>query len=613
MKCKVCGGNLLFENNKGVCESCGAIFAIDSIYENVDVYICYEENDASGRRTKDSIIAQELYLQLESARISAFYERISADGVIGDELETLRYATMRRAKAVLILGASIESFHTIAEKYGTYLEGKTVIPFCVDVNPSAIPKTLSKIQAVNYNTIGWEKDLINGLYNLLGREKEINSNSIYVGARKKRGIVIGIITGLLLIALVLAAFWLVKKFDEQNSAEEQKETEKTEKPLSQQEIYDEAMGLIEQGDFCGALKLFDQIPEHPNSANMINQIYSKYEGYYQNGTVVIHLEIFDNNRADMKIKITSGSQVLSAEVSAEITVDKVVGDYLDSGNNAGKFELILVNDGLKLKLGTNLETSDIDVFFKLSEKSDQPIVHINSEMLFDWLKKEYTFNQICELGYELDVFEDMATEEFSSGGENLLYKIEGTTIYLSMISAYSGGDGILRKDSAVLVGIAAPAELIAPTMIGKESFPVLKNNILYWPNAYLRHMLDAWFEEDFFADSEDCISKNTIIGMTMKSSKYIQEWNWESLVVSMLDYKVRVAVKKTYNVSLNDVSGSQYSENNTHYLMKVHITSKNKFLWYRMDKQSQSVTFITEGTSDYPPDKLAQEFPDAFD
>lgn len=531
MKCKVCGGNLQIKNDKGVCESCGATFAIDSVYENIDVYICYEENDTSGRRTKDSIIAQEVYLRLETAKISVFYERISADGIIGDELETLRYATMQKAKAILVLGASIESFNAIAEKYGAYLEGKTVIPFCIDVNPGTIPKALSKIQAVNYNTIGWEKDLVKGLYNLLGRDKEINANSIYDGARKKRGVAIGIIIGVLSLVLGITAFCLVKKFDEKKSTEKQEETEKTVKPLSQQEIYNQAQELVEQGDFCGALKLFDQIPEHPNSANMINQIYSKYEGYYQNNNIVIHLEILDNNRADIKVKITSEGQVLSITVSAELTVDKVVGDYLDSRNNAGKIGLILANDGLQLKLSTNSETTDVDVFFKLSEKSDQPIVQIDSNMLFDWLENEYTLNQIRELGYELVSFEDMATEEFSSlGSANILYKIEGAEIYLSMISAYAGGDGIVRTDDAVLVGIAAPAEVIAPFMIGKECVPVLEDNIVYWPNAYLRHVLDVWFEEDFFGNSEDPISPNTIIGMTIKSFKYMNEWNWELIL-----------------------------------------------------------------------------------
>ena len=60
MKCKSCGGELLFQNGIYLCNSCGAIFALDSIYENIEVCICYEENDAAGRRTKDCIFAQEV-------------------------------------------------------------------------------------------------------------------------------------------------------------------------------------------------------------------------------------------------------------------------------------------------------------------------------------------------------------------------------------------------------------------------------------------------------------------------------------------------------------------------------------------------------------------------
>ena len=60
MKCRNCGGELIFRDNMGFCPNCGSNQKIDSVFENTDVCICYIENDIAGRRTKDSIISAEI-------------------------------------------------------------------------------------------------------------------------------------------------------------------------------------------------------------------------------------------------------------------------------------------------------------------------------------------------------------------------------------------------------------------------------------------------------------------------------------------------------------------------------------------------------------------------
>ena len=204
MECKNCGGKILFQNGIGCCQSCGAKIALNSIYEKVDVFICYVECDAFGRRTKDSLIAHEVYRKLEESKISTFYERISADGFMGDDLEQIRLAAINQSKIILILGSSKENFAALEKKFLEFFDGKTVIPFCIDINPAEIPKTLSKIQALNYATIGWEKGLVNGVYNLLGRENEIDSVSVYAATRKRRFLAIGIVIALLFATAVVA-------------------------------------------------------------------------------------------------------------------------------------------------------------------------------------------------------------------------------------------------------------------------------------------------------------------------------------------------------------------------------------------------------------------------
>lgn len=600
MKCKKCGGELRFQNGVCVCQSCGVTFSLDSVYENIDACICYEENDEAGRRTRDSIIAQEVYRKLEENKVATFYERISADGMTGGDLEESKLAAIHRAKVIIVLGSSVENFAAIEAKYGKYFNGKAVIPFCVDVNPSAIPKTLSKIQAMSYSTIGWDKDLIKGVYNILGREQVVDTGSLY-GRSKRKIVLIGVVALLVVIAAAVAGWIFMKPAEDGNAATSTTEetTEPTTKPLTQKEIYDNASALLEQGDLVGALELLVQIPDHPNSANMMHQIYSKYEGYYQTDNVSIHLEILDNNRVEIELKIVLEENVVSINVNAEILTNKVSADYLDNNSIPGKLNLALNNEGITL--GLESEAANTNTTFKLSEKSDQPIVQINKEILFNWLKNEYTYNQIRNLGYDFELFYNMPGEGPDVGGENVVYKLKGTNVYLSMIRWGYGGDDYeyFQLDDAVLVGVAAPAELIAPSLIGKTSLPTYDDEIIYWPNAFLMYCLGYYeWETESFASSNTNITSSTIIGTLLKTCKYGSGIDEQSVINEW----ILAGAEKAYDMEFIS-SCKKVAENTTHYLYKVDIridetfpTSTDLWAWCKVNKSTWSTTFITDRT-----------------
>ena len=150
MKCTNCGGELNFEGGIGICSSCGSKHKLDNIFEKIDVCLCYIEYDNAGRRTKDSIIAQEVYSKLENKKINVFYERISANNCLPNELELLRQVAISNANIVIVIGASKENFETLTQKYSEHFNGKHIIPFFADINPNDIPHTLNKLQALNY-------------------------------------------------------------------------------------------------------------------------------------------------------------------------------------------------------------------------------------------------------------------------------------------------------------------------------------------------------------------------------------------------------------------------------------------------------------------------------
>lgn len=186
MKCKNCGGELIFKNGMGVCENCKNTYRLDYGFENTEVYICYTESDAQGRRTKDSIMADELYQKLQNKKIHTFYERRSVPALIHDDLQAANYQALYHAKIILVIGTSAVYFKRLLSKYNKYFGDKTVIPIYTDIRPEDLPPELNRVQALNFSSIGADVDLLNGILRLLGKGTEINLESSTSTYRKKK-------------------------------------------------------------------------------------------------------------------------------------------------------------------------------------------------------------------------------------------------------------------------------------------------------------------------------------------------------------------------------------------------------------------------------------------
>ena len=62
---------------KAIDEIQKGILTISQKEEPFDVFICYKETDRNGRRTPDSVLAQELYFGLKSEGFKVFFSRIT--------------------------------------------------------------------------------------------------------------------------------------------------------------------------------------------------------------------------------------------------------------------------------------------------------------------------------------------------------------------------------------------------------------------------------------------------------------------------------------------------------------------------------------------------------
>ena len=151
------------------------ILAISQQEEPFDVFICYKETDANGRRTPDSVLANDLYHQLTQEGFKVFFSRITLEDKLGTEYEPYIFAALNSAKVMVVLGTKPEYFNAVWVKneWSRYLalvkesNGKKVlIPAYRDMDPYDLPEEFSHLQAQDMSKLGFMQDLIRGIKKL---------------------------------------------------------------------------------------------------------------------------------------------------------------------------------------------------------------------------------------------------------------------------------------------------------------------------------------------------------------------------------------------------------------------------------------------------------------
>lgn len=78
-----------------------------------DVFICYKESDASGRRTRDSVLANDIYHQLTREGLKVFFAKITLEDKIGEAYEPYIFAALNSARVMVVLGTKPEHFTAV--------------------------------------------------------------------------------------------------------------------------------------------------------------------------------------------------------------------------------------------------------------------------------------------------------------------------------------------------------------------------------------------------------------------------------------------------------------------------------------------------------------------
>ena len=143
-----------------------------------DVFICYKETDANGRRTPDSVLANDMYHQLTKEGFKVFFSRITLEDKIGTAYEPYIFAALNSAKVMVVLGTKPEYFNAVWVKneWSRYLAlirngaDKTLVPAYRDMDPYDLPEEFAHLQAQDMGKLGFMQDLIRGIKKILQKD-----------------------------------------------------------------------------------------------------------------------------------------------------------------------------------------------------------------------------------------------------------------------------------------------------------------------------------------------------------------------------------------------------------------------------------------------------------
>ena len=149
-----------------------------------DVFLCYKETDSSGKRTQDSVIANDIYHQLTQDGFKVFYAAITLEDKLGSAYEPYIFAALNSAKVMLCIGTKPEYYNAVWVKneWSRFLKlmkndrNKILIPCYRDMDAYELPDEFAHLQAQDMGKIGFINDIIRGIKKVVGSNDIVQPN-----------------------------------------------------------------------------------------------------------------------------------------------------------------------------------------------------------------------------------------------------------------------------------------------------------------------------------------------------------------------------------------------------------------------------------------------------
>lgn len=167
-----------------------------------DIFISYKETDEFGDRTKDSILAQEIYDTLTKEGYKVFLSRVTLSSIAGQEYEPYIYSALYSSKMMILVTTSVDYVNAVWVKneWTRFLgmmkndSNKNIVPCYKDIDAYDLPKELRSIQGLDMSKLGFIQDLVVGVNKVFGKSeakevvevKKVVVNGVNIGGLLKR-------------------------------------------------------------------------------------------------------------------------------------------------------------------------------------------------------------------------------------------------------------------------------------------------------------------------------------------------------------------------------------------------------------------------------------------
>ena len=158
------------------------LLAVSSKEEPFDVFICFKDtDDLTKKRTRDSVLAQELYSELTKRDFKVFFSRITLkEEHMGEEWEPYIFAALNSAKVMLVVGTSKENLDApwVKNEWSRFQnlrrndKTKILVPCVMGMDPGDLPEGLKAMEARDMNDISFMQDIIYGIDRVVNGDKK---------------------------------------------------------------------------------------------------------------------------------------------------------------------------------------------------------------------------------------------------------------------------------------------------------------------------------------------------------------------------------------------------------------------------------------------------------
>lgn len=149
-----------------------------------DVFICYKQtDDASGERTPDSFIGEDLYYELTKAGYKVFFAQQSLRP--GTDYEPYIFSALYSAKVLLVVATNADYVNAVwvRNEWSRFLammkkdSSKNIIPVYKGMSPYEFPKALGRFHAMDVTRLGFLQDVRDGINRIIRKPQPTSSES----------------------------------------------------------------------------------------------------------------------------------------------------------------------------------------------------------------------------------------------------------------------------------------------------------------------------------------------------------------------------------------------------------------------------------------------------